>query len=101
MPRTYGEASAKYIGRSDNRKAGAQLGAMLRRERIFDPYDHKRFQARGPIFRVYDLAVLVDGNGDVAIDVERDSAGQARAVSSTGASYAYELDFDERYWIAY
>ena len=101
MPRTYGEASAKYIGRSDNRKAGAQLGAMLRRERIFDPYDHKRFQAKAPVFRLYDLAISVDGDGNVAFDVSKDVAGQVRAINSTGGGYSYELDFDERYWIAF
>ncbi|MFY9810910.1 MAG: PKD domain-containing protein [Aquabacterium sp.] len=93
MPRTYGDASVRYISRSDNRSAGARLGAFLRKERLIDPFDHKRLQGRLPPRTPENSwdpskAWVIDGatlNATIGDDPEG----------------LYSSDFEDRYWIAY
>lgn len=95
MPRTYGEASVRYIARSDNRSAGARLGAFLRKERLIDPFDHKRMRSRVPPPKDAggldpDKAWTVDSTTlDATIERKNDPDS------------LYSSDFDDRYWIAY
>lgn len=95
MPRTYGEASVRYIARSDNRSAGARLGAFLRKERLIDPFDHKRMkswlsQISPPPKLDPDTAWTINGTTlDATIELDNDPEGR------------YSSDFDDRYWIAY
>lgn len=95
MPRTYGEASVRYISRSDNRSAGAKLGAFLRKERLIDPFDHKRMRSRVPPPNDAggldpDKAWTINGTTlDATIERKNDPDS------------LYSFDFDDRYWIAY
>jgi len=90
LPRTYGEASVKYISRTDNRSAGAKLGAFLRKERLIDPFDHRRMKPRvqklNPLF-----------NPDVAFATDAISLDNKLGDDVTW----YEADFYDQYWIAY
>ena len=93
MPRTYGEASVRYISRTDNRSAGAKLGAFLRKERLIDPFDHKRMKSwlsriSPPPKLDPDNAWVIDGR-TLNATIANDSEGR------------YSSDFDDRYWIAY
>ncbi|MDI1349005.1 PKD domain-containing protein [Aquabacterium sp.] len=92
LPRTYGEASVKYISRADNRSAGAKLGAFLRKERLIDPFDHRRMVARVP-------PPNVPGGflPDQAYELDQSTLNLNFIVNLKG----YSSDFEDQYWIAY
>lgn len=95
MPRTYGEVSVRYISRSDNRSAGARLGAFLRKQRLIDPFDHKRMRDRVPPPK--------DAGG---LDPDKAWTIDSKTLDATierknDPDSLYSSDFDDRYWIAY
>ena len=92
LPRTYGEASVKYISRADNRSAGAKLGAFLRKERLIDPFDHRRMVTRVPPPNVPDGFLP-----DQAYELDQSTLNLNLMPNLKG----YDSDFNDQYWIAY
>lgn len=92
LPRTYGEASVKYISRTDNRSAGAKLGAFLRKERLIDPFDHRRMLTRVPPPPAPDGFVP-----DQAYELDQSTLNLNLMSELKG----YSSDFEDQYWIAY
>lgn len=92
LPRTYGEASVKYISRADNRSAGAKLGAFLRKERLIDPFDHRRMVTRVPPPNVPDGFLP-----DQAYEPDQSTLNLNLKPNLKG----YDSDFNDQYWIAY
>jgi hypothetical protein len=90
LPRSYGEASVKYISSADNRSAGAKLGAFLRKERLIDPFDHERLKPRT-------LALERPYDPKDAFELDPTTLNMNFVQNLSG----YAADFVDQYWIAY